>query len=167
MKKKRARAALAIAVLLAAAWLWYTRPMTLERLCPGIDLSECRRISGYYQLPGDAGLSGFDLTPEDPGFAPLLAQFQGRTFRRSVRGLLSRSGGAHAGLSPKDTRWDAYLDFDAVSLPGGGTVSGSLLWFDNFFGTVDIGFAGRSWRQVSTPDKARWVSDIQALLSAP
>ena len=42
MKKFFVRLFLLLAVLLAGlAALWYTRPMTLQQLCPELDLAQC------------------------------------------------------------------------------------------------------------------------------
>ena len=101
--------AAAVVLVLAAAWLWYTRPMTLEQICPGVGLSRCTEIKGTYRLQGSDPVS-VCLTPEDPEFDALLAQLQDRGFRRSVWGLLS-SGAVktHAGYAPEDTCWEVQL----------------------------------------------------------
>lgn len=158
--------AAAVVLVLAAAWLWYTRPMTLGQFCPGVDLSRCTEIRGTYRLQGSDPVS-VSLTPEDPEFDALLAQLRDRGFRRSVWGLLS-SGAVktHAGYSEKDTCWDVQLIFDEpVTLANGEASSGSLIWFDNFYGSVDLHFAGQEWNRISTADKQSWLLDVQALLT--
>ena len=165
-KRKGLIIAAAVVLLLAAAWLWYTRPMALERLCPGVDLSRCTEIRGTYRLQGSDPVS-VSLTPENPGFGALLAQLRDRGFRRSVWGLLS-SGAVktHAGYAPEDTCWEVQLVFDEpVTLPGGSTVSGSLIHIDNFYGSVDLCCLGETWSKVSTADKQRWLLDVQTLLT--
>lgn len=167
-KRKRAIIAAAVVLVLASAWLWYTRPMTLERLCPGINLSQCTEIRASCTPPNSNNKLSISLTPEDAEFGSLMAQFQGRTFRRSVRGLLSGGGGSHTGWSPKDTNWDVHLHFDdAVPLPNGEEIKGDLIWFSNFYGSVDLRYAGYlTLNKISTSDKQQWLADIQALLSA-
>lgn len=141
--------------------------MTLGQLCPGIDLSRCTEIRRSYTLL-DLDSNSVSLTPENPGFDALLAQFQDRTFRRSVRGLLS-SGGTKSlsGYSDKGTRWEVYLNFDnTVTLPRDEETSSVLIWFDNFYGAVDLHYAGKTaLRALSTADKQQWLLEVQALLS--
>ena len=151
-------------LVLAATLLWYTRPMPLEQLCPGIDLSKCTEIKGKYVLP-DLNTISISLTPEDPAFASLLAQFQDRIYRRSVRNLLPSSMKTHIGYLSKDTKWEVYLDFDTLTLPNGKEASGTLIWFENFFDSVDIHFAGQAIQQeISTTDEQQWLLDVQTLL---
>lgn len=170
MNAKRRRfiiAAVVIVLVLAAAWLWYTRPMTLERLCPGIELSQCTEIHGNFSLPNSFDRLSVSLTPEDEGFTALLAQLQDRTFRRSVRGLLSGGGGTHIGWSEKDTNWNIHLYFDSVILPNGEEISGAIIWFSNFYGSVELHYAGyKTWYKVSAADMQQWLTDIQNILAS-
>ena len=156
--------AAAIVTPLLLALLWYTRPMTLEQLCPEIRLEECRGINGYYtRATASSGPQEFTLSPEDPAFASLMEQFQGRTFRRSLLGLLSRGTRTHVGWG---VTWDVYFEFEDVPLSDGSTGSGTLLSLHNFFGTVDISFLGDTWKQVSTTEKDQWVSKVFQIISA-
>lgn len=167
VKAKRKRIIVAAVVLvLAAAWLWYTRPMSLEKLCPGIDLSECTEIKGSYSPPNSNSVS-FSLTPEDAGFESLLEQFRDRTFSRTVRGLLlAGRTKTHIGWSPEDTEWYVSLCFDTVTLPDGEEIRGDLVRFDNFYGSVNLRYAGAAgWDEISTPGKQRWLADVQAIVS--
>lgn len=170
MKTKRKRfiiAAVVVVLVMAAAWLWYTRPMTLERLCSGIDLSQCTEIRGSYSPPNSFDRHSVNLTPEDEGFASLLAQFQDRTFRRSVRGLLSDGSATHIGWSEKDTNWNIAFYFDGVTLRNGEKIHGSIVWFSNFYGSVELHYAGyKVWNKISTTDKQQWLLDVQNLMTA-
>lgn len=169
MKAKRKRIIISASVVLAlaAAWLWYTRPMTLERLCPGIELSQCTEIRASCTPPNSSYKLSVSLTPEDAEFSSLLEQFRGRTFRRSMRGLLSDGSHNHVGWSPKDTNWDVHLYFDDVTLPNGEEIRGALVWFSNFYGHLDLHYAAcPTLNEISTSHKQQWLAGIQALLSA-
>ena len=169
MKTKRKHLVIAAAVVLvmAAAWLWYTRPIAFERLCPGIDLSQCTKIDGSCSPPNSFERLIVNLTPEDEAFTSLLAQLQDRTFRRSVRGLLSGGGGTHIGWSEKDTNWDIHLYFDSVILPNGEEISGAVIWLSNFFGSVELHYAGyKTWYKVSAADMQQWLMDVQKILTS-
>ena len=155
--------AAAIVTPLLLILLWYTRPMTLEQLCPEIKLDECRGISGYYSsAPHSSDLQKFSLSPEDPAFSSLMEQVRGRTFRRSLLGLLSQGGRSHTGGG---VIWDVCFDFEDVPLSDGSTGSGTLLILHNFFGTVDISFLGDTWKQVSTTEKGQWLTDVFNIIS--
>lgn len=168
--KKIIRIVLVVLVLvLAAAGLWYTRPMTLEQLRPGIDLSACTEIRvSYFQSTEERRTSEADdeltLTPESPAFPDLLAQFQGRTFRRSLLSLLPQGSRTHM-VSPGDFRWEVCFRFENAPLPGGGTVSGDILHCRNFFGRLDISADGETWR-ATTADKSRWLTDVMDAINA-
>lgn len=41
---------LLVVALLAAAYFWYTRPMTLDRLCPSFRWAETTHVGGYEQV---------------------------------------------------------------------------------------------------------------------
>ena len=41
---------LLVATFLAAAYFWYTRPMTLDRLCPSFRWAETTHVGGYEQV---------------------------------------------------------------------------------------------------------------------
>ena len=167
-KRRRLITAAAVILVLAAAWLWYTRPMTLERLCPGVDLSQCTEIRASCSPPNSSYKLSLSLTPEDEDFDAVLAQFRGRSFRRSLRGLFSDGSYNHTGWSPGDTNWDVHLCFDGgVTLPNGEEIRGDLIWFSNFYGHLDLRYAVYPrLNEISTPGKRQWLADIQGLLSA-
>ena len=43
---KRWQKWLLVAAVVAAGWLWYTRPMTLEQLVPGFDWEAVTQVGG-------------------------------------------------------------------------------------------------------------------------
>lgn len=152
-----------VAAVLILILLWYTRPMTLEQLCPNLRMEDCRAIRGYYTNGGASGPQEFTLSAEDLAFTSLLEQFRGRTFRRSLLGLLDQGTRTHIGGG---FTWEVYFEFEDVPFPDGSTNSGSLLRFNNFYGTVDISYVGDTLRQVSTAEKDQWVAGVFNIISA-
>ena len=142
--------------------------MTLEQSCPGIDLSECRKISISYSryIEEDGGghydQDTFDLLPGDPAFSAALELLQDRSFRRSLLSLLPRGGQTHRAVSG-DFRWYLGLCFENVPLPDGGTGSGCMLRLDNFYGALEISFDAETW-QARTGGQTQWLSDVMAVL---
>lgn len=41
---------LAVVAVLAAVYLWYTRPMTLDRICPSFAWADTTHVSGYEEI---------------------------------------------------------------------------------------------------------------------
>ena len=169
MRKKAFAVCICAAVLLLAGLgLWYTRPMTLEQSCPGIDLSECRGINiSYSRYAAEDGRGHYDqdtrtLLPDDPGFSAALELLQGRSFRRSLLSLLPRGGRTHQN-TPGDFQWGLDLCFENVPLPDGGTGSGYMLRLNNFYGALDISFDVETW-QARTDGQIQWLSDVMAVL---
>ena len=162
-KKIRRIILLIIAALLIAAALIYTRPMTIAQHCPGLDLSECQQIRGYYHDGTTVALVQFILEPEDPAFAQVMELFEGRTFRRSLRSLLPQGTRTHR-TQEGDFQWEVYFRFEQVPLPDGSTVSGDILQFNNFYGELDLSFDGDSWR-VTTSKQKQWLTEVMKVIT--
>lgn len=169
MRKKIFAVCICAAVLLLAGLgLWYTRPMTLEQSCPGIDLSECREISiSCSRYTEEDGRGHYDqdtrdLLPGDPAFSAALELLQDRSFRRSLLSLLPRGGRTHQN-TPGDFQWGLDLCFEDIPLSDGGTGSGYMLRLDNFYGTLEISFDAETW-QTRTDGQTQWLSDVMAVL---
>ena len=167
MKKKLAALSLAgLALLLLAATLWYTRPLTLQKLCPEIDLSQCSSITVYFGITPYVEMERLVLEPDNPSFSPLLKNLQEQSFSRSLTSLLpqrTRTVRTEEG----DFRWELILNFDdTLVMPDGNGYSGQLLHILNFFGSLEVFYAlnGRTW-QVSTQEQDAWLTQILELSS--
>lgn len=166
MRKKHVRigfAALVLAVL--AAGLWYSRPLTIEELCPGIQLGACTgAVADYtsYSGPG-AAEETLNLPIEGDGLPPLLELLQGRKFRRPPLFLPAGRRGSHT-IRAGDFKWHMGLAFEDVPVRGG-TGSGFVVRLDNFFGELELSFDDKIWR-VGTPDQEQWAADVLAQLQA-
>ncbi len=100
MKKRIKWIVLAIVAVLAGAWLWFSRPLSLEAMFPGFQVSEVTKINGGYVLryrlvdpneKGDAPLNtagSGTAAPADPEAAALLEQLAAAKFSRSPLGTL-------------------------------------------------------------------------------
>ncbi|MDE6935506.1 MAG: hypothetical protein K2P26_07845 [Oscillospiraceae bacterium] len=167
MKNKR-RILLGFAALLlaitAALCLWYSRPLTIEDLCPGLDLEKCTGVyAGYSAYENEISelYNRISLTPEN-GLTPLLELFQGRHFRRSPFWWIPRGTRTHP-IREGDFRWDIDLAFENAPVTDISTATGYLLHFNNFYGDLDMEFMGDT-RPVSTADQEQWLEDVLAYI---
>ena len=154
-------AVLVLAVL--AAGLWYSRPLTIEELCPGIHLEACTEVRFDYNTFDTQEMADCtqSLRLEGEDLPPLLELLRGRKFRRSPIFWPTEGGKTHL-WREGDFRWYLSLAFEDVPVKGG-TGSGFMLRLDNFFGELKMSFDGDTWR-VTTADQEQWVADMMARL---
>lgn len=155
MGKKILCALAALAVLAGLCFvLGYTRPMTLEQLCPGIRLEECRAIRASFRR-GNAGEEiAFTLQKDDAAFAQAIGLLETASFRCSLLSLFPLGGKSHA-LQPQDFKWLLLLEFGDTRLPDGTQGSGMLVELNDFYGTLEISYVGETWR-CSISDQEEW-----------
>ena len=168
-KKKRGILIIALALVLAAAifCLWYTRPLSFDQLSPDVDLPPCEEI----QISANYASDGFPshrydliLTPEDPAFDQLLSLFEGQTYRRSLWNLLPQGAVQRHTLQPGDFLWAIHLGgYADTQFPDGTIAGGYLLDINNFYGTVEVTFFGKTWR-VNIPDMDQWLADVMDII---
>lgn len=163
MKKFLIRLFLVLAVLLAGlATLWYTRPMTLQQLCPELDLTQCSAITVYYEVvPSAEGKEKLVLERGNPAFDSLWKELQDQTFSRSLTSLLPR-GTRYVQTKDGDFQWELLLEFDThVVTPDGNGHQGMLIHLSNFFGSLSLDhiLASRTW-DVTTNEQKAWVSQV-------
>lgn len=108
--------------------LVYTRPMTLEQLCPGIRLEECQEIQASFRRGQTGEETTITLQKEDEAFAQMTRLLHTATFRRSLLNLFPLGGKSHA-LQPEDFKWLLLLEFGDTRLPDGTQGSGMLVTF--------------------------------------
>lgn len=125
--------------------LVYTRPMTLEQLCPGIRLEECQGIQAGFRRGQTGEETTITLQKEDEAFAQMTGLLHTATFRRSLLNLFPLGGKSHA-LQPEDFKWLLLLEFGDTRLPDGTQGSGMLVHLNDFYGTLEIAYAGETWR---------------------
>ena len=167
MKKKIAIGACILAVLLAGG-LWYTRPMTIQQLCPEIDLSQCSSVRAYIEIvPSATGNERLILERDSPAFVAVMTKIQSRTFSRSLTSLLPR-GTRTVAVKDGDFQWELHLEFDEpVVTPDGNGHTGILIRLHNFFGSLGLDdlLADRTW-DVTTQDQEEWLPQIMDILSS-
>lgn len=86
----------ALALVITAAVLWYTRPMSFSRLTPGFDRDSVNSAAGAYSMSfNDAGTprsiaGALNLDGDDPLIDELFELFNSHTYRRKLSGLFGR-----------------------------------------------------------------------------
>ncbi len=166
-KKKRVTLIVVVALVLAAAsfCLWYTRPLTLDQLSAGTEITSCQRLvvtASQQSGSSDSELYNLTLTPEDPAFDQLLSLFEAQTYRRALGNLLSLGNHSWSDpLDPGDFRWNITLEtFDSAEENGDQAV---VLEFYNFYGQLEIGVSDHIW-QATVPDQDQWLSDVMEII---
>lgn len=159
---------LVLVVLLAGgAALWYTRPVTIQQLCPEVDLSQCSSITVYCEVVPSAEQERIVLEQNSPAFQAILNELQDRTFSRSLTSLLPR-GARTVRTTDGDFQWELLLEFDAtIVTPDGNGHQGTLLRLSNFFGRLSLDYmlADRSW-DITTRDQEAWVSQVMETITS-
>lgn len=136
MKKKRLLP-LGILVILVAAALIYTRPMTLQALGK-VDLLQCDSVSGDYRCAPDTEYTSFEFSADDERCSQLIDLFAQQKFRRSLINLLSPDGGSIHRTKDGDLIWDLSFNFGPTDFPDGSTGKGAFIHCRDFYGTLSI-----------------------------
>ena len=161
---KKIVCALAAFVVLAGLCfvLSYTRPMTLEQLCPGIRLEDCRAIQASFRRGQTGEEITLTLQNGDTAFAQVTELMEKASFRRSLLSLFPLGGKSHA-LQPEDFKWLLLLEFGDTQLPDGTQGSGMLIELNDFYGTLKVSYVGETWR-CSVSNQEEWRSAVMKCL---
>lgn len=144
--KKKFMIGSVIAVLLVAAYLIYSRPMTLSQLYPLLPLEKCVGISGYYRTSEQTdGLTQFTIEADSQEFQKLRSLFNEKTYRRSLRDLLPRGTRVHQTTGEFEFQWEVMFHFDTIEFPDGNGSSGPLLQIQYWYGELDI--ENKGWEE--------------------
>ena len=156
----------ALALCVVAAILIYTRSFTIEQRYPALDMSECTKITGYYEDGEEREDKQFALQPEDPHFAELLEMFSAADFKTRLSNLLPQSDTKTHAYEEGDTNvyWRVLFSFEDTVLPDGSTASGYLLQVDNFFGDLELMALDDSWIRCSVSAQDQWAQEIFAII---
>ena len=159
MRKKLVLCALILVCMgIGIAACIFPRPMTAENMFPGVSPKDCTEIQVYYGTSPEADDLSLTLTPEDAAFTDLLKLLCTQKYRRSLRSLFPDVTRTHRWTNG-DFYWDISLRFGATPLPDGSVISGTLLHFNDFFGTLIVRFNGADWR-CSTNGQKVWRSAV-------
>ncbi len=163
MGKKIICALAAFAVLAGLCFvLSYTRPMTLEQLCPGIRLEDCRAIQASFRRGQTGEEITLTLQNGDTAFAQVTELMEKASFRRSLLSLFPLGGKSHA-LQPEDFKWLLLLEFGDTQLPDGTQGSGMLIELNDFYGTLEVSYVDETWR-CSVSNQEKWRSAVMECL---
>ena len=147
MKKRKSRLiCILTAALVLAGYFWYTRPMTLDRLCPDLPLDQITGVSGWYRFPGSE-IQNFTL--EEEQVDALLTLVKRQTFRRSPANLLPRGGVRFA--SGGDFTWLVNFEFRGEPLRDAA-------------GNGSDNFAKKDW-EVHSPAFSQWRQDVFSIIT--
>lgn len=165
MKKagmKKAAALLAVLLVLVAAWLLFSRPMTIRQWYPMLTPEQCTGIEAGYRV----GVSGEGTTVfvarDSDDFERLWDLLLEQSYRRSLRDLLPQGTRTHL-TQPGDFIWEVCFHFENVELPGGGIGSGGMLSVQYWYGELDIHFEDKRI-SCRTQDQTQWAQQILDVL---
>ncbi len=155
-------AALAALVVLALAWAFSSRPMTLAQRYPMLTADSCTEIRGYYRIGTQEGRPEAVAEKGSLEFQRLWELFFQRTYRRSLRDLLPRGTRIHP-AQPGDFQWEVFFEFENVPFPDGSTGSGTMLHIRNWYGELDLRFDGETEACI-TQDQHIWAAEVLDIL---
>ena len=164
--KRRLIVFFGILLVLIAAALIYTRPMTLQEFGK-VDLLQCNSITGYYRRVPDTEFTSFEFSAEDERCSQLTDLFAQQKYRRSLINLLSPDGGSIHQPKDGDFIWDLSFNFGPTDFPDGSTGKGTLIQCRDFYGTLSIFTAidGKTLRY-TTSDQEAFLRQVYDIISA-
>ena len=157
MKHRRKTMFLLILILCIALALFYRRSLPLQKLLPGLDLSQCASITlqgdFYEESPRESVTYNETFTPEEEEFGQILALLKQAEFRRSLWGLIPNKGVRTHPLRTGDIRWEIHCVFPDSSLR-----------VHNFFGDFTLSFQETSSLPVA-PVSSQWVDAVTTIIT--
>ena len=160
MQKLKARKVVIMLIILlfVAAYLFYSRPMTMHQLYPTLTLDKCTAIHGYYEIGMQTEQTKFSIEKDSDEFQELCSLFYEREYRRSLRDLFPRGGRTHR-TEPNDYQWEVFFRFEDIEFPDGSIGSGEILRFQNWYGELDIYVAGEEYA-CHTGEQIAWSKEV-------
>ena len=156
-KMKKAFLLISVTVLLLAAYLIYSRPMTIQQRYPMLDLEQCTDLRGYYEIGGQ-GRREFTVDKNSEDFETLCTLLYEQAYRRSLKDLLPHGTRTYRVL-PEDFEWEVFFQFKDVAFPDGSHTSGRILRIDYWYGELDIHFYG-DIVSCSTKQQEAWAKTV-------
>ena len=156
-KMKKAFLMISVTVLLLAAYLIYSRPMTIQQRYPRLDLEQCTDLRGYYEIGGQGRIE-FTVDKNSEDFETLCTLLYEQAYRRSLKDLLPRGTRTHA-TQPGDFEWEVFFQFEDVVFPDGNHGSGGILRIEYWYGELDIHFDG-DIVSCSTKQQESWAKTV-------
>ena len=156
-KMKKAFLMISVTVLLLAAYLIYSRPMTIQQRYPMLDLAQCTDLRGYYEIGGQGRIE-FTVDKNSEDFETLCTLLYEQAYRRSLKDLLPHGTRTYRVL-PEDFEWEVFFQFEDVAFPDGSHTSGRILRVDYWYGELDIHFYG-DIVSCSTKQQESWAKTV-------
>ena len=156
-KMKKAFLLISVTVLLLAAYLIYSRPMTIQQRYPMLDLEQCTDLRGYYEIGGHGRIE-FTVDKNSEDFETLCTLLYEQAYRRSLKDLLPHGTRTYRVL-PEDFEWEVFFQFEDVAFPDGSHTSGRILRVDYWYGELDIHFYG-DIVSCSTKQQEAWAKTV-------
>ena len=157
-RKKRTFIILAVILLVMAAYMFFSRPMTIQQLYPTLSLEKCIGMEGYYRDESSDELQKFTIDKNSEEFDVLCDLLYKQEYRRSVRDLLPAGTRVHA-TKPGDFEWEVFFCFEDVELSDGNIGSGGILRIQSWYGELDLYFDGGS-RSCYTKGQDIWARQV-------
>lgn len=165
LKTKKVVTMLSAVLLLLAAYLLYSRPMTIQQRYPMLNLNQCTQLSGYYEIDGQTEqLTEFTVAQNSEAFETLCSLLYEQTYCRSLRDLLPRGTRIHT-EKPGDFEWEVFFHFENVAFPDGIVGSGKILRIQCWYGELDIYFDDQQI-PCHTTQQEIWASNVLATIQA-
>ena len=165
--KKRTVLILVVLILISlVAGMVYKRPVTLDQLCPELELDSCKNIVAYYSADktGEDNRVVFPSGSEE--FDLLMEQIKHQKFRKSLKNFLPSGTKTHR-WSEGDFKWEIMLEFDDPSpVKDGSAAVGTLIHLRNFYGDLTIeNMAADQKIRCHAEDQQQWAEEILHILS--
>ena len=158
-KNRKAVVMLTVLLVLAAAYAFLSRPMTIQQRYPMLTLDKCTGIQGYYQDDTHTELQEFTIDRNSEDFERLWELLCERDYRWSAKGLLMKGTRYHPS-ERGNFQWEVYFCFDGIETPDGNGHSGTLLRFDRWYdGELNIEGIGES-ANYHTNEQDDWAKEI-------
>lgn len=167
MKKQKSTIAIVvicIILLLIAAYLLYSRPMTIQERYPMLTLDKCTELRGYYKIAGQTELTEFTIDKNSEAFETLCSLLYEQDYRRSLRDLLP-SGTRYHATQPDDFEWEVFFHFEDVEFPDGSISSGPILRVQIWYGELDIHFDGE-FLSCRTKEQETWAKEVLNIIKS-
>lgn len=158
LKRKSIVIVTALILLFAVAFLFYSRPLTIQQRYPMLALDKCTELRGYYKIDGQTELTEFTIDKNSEKFAVLCSLVYEQDYRRSLKDLLPRGTRIHP-TAPGDFQWEVYFHFEDVVLPDGSIGSGGILRIQYWYGEFDIHFED-DVLSCSVNEQETWAKDV-------
>ena len=158
LKIKRIVNVIAVILLFIAAYLFYSRPLTIQQRYPMLNLDKCTELRGYFRLDGQEELTEFIIDKNSKEFEILCDLLYEQDYCRSLRDLLPRGTRIHPTESGA-FQWEVSFHFEDIVFPDGSIGSGGILSIQSWYGELDIHFDG-DVLSCHTSEQETWAKEV-------